>query len=87
MKVTTDHYTAIKEAIFNLGIDKIKAYQLECKEKGFSQTRFIWDLFHYSNVIRSEAGQSKEFRAYFDSHLDTAITKAVKEILLNEYKY
>jgi hypothetical protein len=87
MRVTQEHYTHIKTKIESLGIDKILEYQNTCLNNKWSVVRFVWDLFHFSNVLRDEVGQSREFRVYLDSHLDTAITKAVKEILGKDFKY
>ena len=80
MKVTSEDYNAIKQAIIIklqengvtfLGLEKI--YQAE----KLSHMRFIWDLFWLSKWSRDDENRSKN---YMDTHITTVLEKIYKDL-------
>jgi hypothetical protein len=85
MKFTTEHYNILKNRVADLGIDKLKKAKTEYKEKGLSETRFLFDVFYASKtVIGDGIGLSSNCGIegdYDDSHIKTAMKKVIKELI------
>lgn len=76
MKFTNDHFQSLKKSISGSDVDLLesaKAY----KEKGYSETRFLWDIFWASKWSYHNRDASA---IYLDTHIQTAIKKAVAEL-------
>jgi hypothetical protein len=84
MKFTTEHYNILKNRVADLGIDKLKQAKAEYKEKGLSETRFLFDVFYASKTkigdgigLSSNCGIEGD---YNDNHIETAMKKVISEL-------
>lgn len=80
MKMPTELYRQLLE---ELRPAMTKEMQEDYKQKGLSDTRFRWDCFwmtgrEFRNRTYFEAAQENELN---DAHLDTALRKAVRELI------
>lgn len=80
MKFSTEHYSDLKKAIANSCVD-LKATKEAYKEKGLSDTRFIWDIFWASRWSQTDAGRAAD---YMDTHIQTATKTAINELIFAE---
>lgn len=80
MKFSNEHFDGLKMAIKKSLID-IAATRKQYKEKGHSETRFLWDIFWASHYSHDESFRQSD---YLDTHIQTAIKKAVKELEFEE---
>ena len=84
MKFTNEHYSILKNRVADLGIDKLKTAQNEYKQKGLSETRFLFDVFYASKTkIGDGVGMSSNCGIegdYNDNHIETAMKKVIKEL-------
>ena len=80
MKFSNEHFTGLKKAIKASMIDLAKTRK-QYQDKNLSDTRFLWDIFWASNYHKEEDFRNSH---YLDSHIQTAIKNAVKELELEE---
>jgi hypothetical protein len=78
MKFSKEHFEGLKSAIINSDTD-IAATKAAYKEKGLSDQRFYWDIFWASQYHKNESFRNSD---YYDTHIETAIKAAIKEILI-----
>ena len=78
MKFNTEHFNSLKTAIKETGIN-INEMSDKYKAEGKSDTRFLWDLFWASNWTKKEHRHYYE-GDYMDSHIQTAMKAAVKDL-------
>lgn len=76
MKFSNEHYEGLKAAIASKEIDLLETKK-QYDSKGLSEARMLWDLFWFCGYSKNDS-----FRAahYKDSHIETAIRKAVSEL-------
>lgn len=84
MKFTNEHYNILKNRVAVIGIAKLKKAKTEYKEKGLSDTRFLFDVFYASKTkigdgigLSSNCGIEGD---YNDGHIETAMKKIIKEL-------
>ncbi len=80
MKFTEEHYKNLLDCIESTGInlsDSLNRY-LSKNIGNNPEKRFLWDVFWTSKypVIHRE-----EYKNYTDNHIETALKRAVKEII------
>ena len=89
MKVTTEHYTMIKEQLAHVitesKVNTHKEFFIEWERvyTGFTEQRKVWDLYWRSggaDWIKKAYNGNPYGSPYNDNHLDTAIKKAYKEL-------
>ena len=78
MKFSNEHFESLKQTVKELNID-IPVLNAECKAKGQSETRFLWDLFWASGWTKKEHKHYYE-GDYMDSHITTAMKQVVKDL-------
>ena len=74
MKFTSEHLNSLKQAIEASNVD-LKATAEHYKEKGYSETRFLWDIFW-----ASKWSENNRDVPYLDTHITTALRNAVNEL-------
>lgn len=76
MKFTDNHYEALKSAIASKQIDLLKAKK-EYEENGLSNQRYLWDIFWFSGYSTNASFREASYK---DTHIETAVKKAVLEL-------
>lgn len=84
MRVTKKHFDQLKSGIAKISGGRISKALHHYKEQGYSATRFYMDIF-YQVGKRSwddcnNGSYSYQEYDYNDSHIETAIKQAVKEV-------
>tara|TARA_R110000868_G_scaffold303201_1_gene563715 strand:+ start:43 stop:282 length:240 start_codon:yes stop_codon:yes gene_type:complete len=77
MKFSTTHFEGLKSEIEKSGIDLIQTKK-NYEEKGLSETRYVWDIFW---AVSFHKFPNFREASYKDAHIETAIKKAINEIL------
>ncbi len=83
MKFTKEHYKNLLDCIESTNIDLSNSlnHYLSNKIGNNPEKRFLWDVFwasKYSNIHREDS------QNYLDSHIETAVKRAVKELIKTE---
>lgn len=76
MKFTKQDYQELKQSLKDTGID-FKEQKKAYSERMLSETRYIWDMFWATTFSRTALQESRE---YNDSHIQTAVKRAIKEL-------
>ena len=91
MKMTNIHYELLKTWCrvslnrLNVTMKKLLGSYSKCKHCTDREVRARWDLYHYAGDIYFQAkGKRFPFDEYNDGHIDTALKRAVKELLNRE---
>lgn len=73
MKMTTEHYADVRLAMRRI-LDANPTIREQAAEKGFTERRLAWDLFHATRY------NTRELYAYLnDANIETALIKILRE--------
>lgn len=78
MRVTSEHYKLFKQAVSDLKVNLYVTYHNYKTWYGFSDQRFIWDVFWATKL---DIKQRPMIDQYLDTHIETATKKAINECL------
>lgn len=78
MKFSTVHFEGLKSAIQTSGIDLVQTKK-NYQDKDLSETRYLWDIFWATGFHKDPSFREANYK---DSHIQTAIKKAIIELLI-----
>lgn len=76
MKFSSAHFESLKSSIASSDID-LKQTKKRYDDLGHSETRFIWDIFWATSFHKDPSFREANYK---DSHIQTAVKKAILEI-------
>ena len=87
MKMTKKEYEKIKESVSAFGVEKITAYKKQLEELHASgnsniknvETRLIFEVY-YACVPKELRRDIMDNDDYNDAHIETAVSRALKEL-------